>query len=323
MAACSSRRLTLALVVGLSLAGAPAAADPPPATPAGPEARAEARFRAGSAAFDAGRTDEACLAFAESLRLYPNLTTLLNLALCYETQGKTASAWRGFTEGAAWASGPALRDRRDFAEQHVLKLQRTLARVEIRTPEGASLALTIDGEPVATGHPEWPLFLDPGEHVLEASAPGHVPYVTRVTVPAGSTDPMVVAIPPLQPAAVPTSATGAPRPASSGHTAQRVLGITIGAMGLLAAGLGGYLAADALSKTTGLANACAGGCDPSAARTSEVGSVMAFSVGLAGVAAGAWLLSGARTAPPPATTHLGVTPRIGSEGGEIRLWGTW
>jgi tetratricopeptide (TPR) repeat protein len=322
MAARSSRRWTVSLLVGLTFANTPAAADPPPSAPAGPEALAEARFREGSIAFDAGRTDEACVAFAESLRLYPNLSTLLNLALCYETQGKTASAWRGFTQGAAWASAPTLHDRRDFAERHALKLQRSLARVEIRSPEGASLALTIDGEPVATSHPESPVFLDPGEHVLEASAPGHVPYVTKVVVPTGSTDAIVVAIPLLRADAVPASATGAPRSPSPGHTAQRVVGVTIGAIGLLAAGLGAYLAADALSKTTGLAN-CAGGCDPSAARASEVGSAMAFGVGLAGVGAGAWLLSGSRTAPTPATTRLGVTPRIGAEGGEIRLWGTW
>src|ERR1700678_1883103 len=135
-----SRRAALAIFVCSSLASAPARADPPSA--ASREEEAEARFREGSAAFDAGRTDEACESFARSLKLYPKLSTLLNLALCQESQGKTASAWRGFVEAAAWANDAAQRDRRDFANQHALKLERSLPRVEIRLPEGA-LALAI------------------------------------------------------------------------------------------------------------------------------------------------------------------------------------
>jgi hypothetical protein len=317
-----SRPLAFAVVVCAELAGASATADPQAhAASTGPKAEAEARFREGSAAIDAGHTDEACVAFADSLRLYPNLSTLLNLALCYETQGKTASAWRGFTEAAAWASDSALRDRRDFAHQHALKLERALARVEIRPPPG-DLVLAIDGEPVPAARLLWPVFLDPGEHVVEATAPGHVGYVTKVTVPATSADAIVVAIPPLR---AETAAVPSPPPASSvpsSHpSARRVAGFVVGAMGILTAGLGGYFAADALSKTSALAS-CAGGCDPTAARASEIASVMAFGVGLAGVAAGVWLVSGSR-ADPPATTRLLVAPRIGSQGGEIRLWATW
>jgi len=319
-----SRPLAFAVLVSAELASARAAADPPPQTViTGAEAQAEARFREGSAAFDAGRTDEACVAFADSRRLYPNLSTLLNLALCYETQGKTASAWRGFTEAAAWASDSALHDRRDFAHQHALKLERALARVEIRPPPGADLVVAIDGEPVPAARLLWPVFLDPGEHVIEATAPGHVRYVTKVRVPATSADAIVVAIPPLRAEPPPVPAPPPASNVSSSHSsARRVAGFVVGGMGILAAGLGGYFAADALAKTSNLANSCAGGCDPTAARTSEVASVVAFGVGLAGVAAGAWFVSGSR-ADPPATTRLLIAPRIGSQGGEVRLWATW
>jgi len=319
-----SRPLAFAVLVSAELASARAAADPPPQTViTGAEAQAEARFREGSAAFDAGRTDEACVAFADSRRLYPNLSTLLNLALCYETQGKTASAWRGFTEAAAWASDSALRARRDFAHQHALKLEKALVRAEIRPPPGADLVLEIDGEPVPAGSLLGPVFLDPGEHVIEATAPGHVRYVTKVRVPATSADAIVVAIPPLRAEPPPVPAPPPASNVSSSHSsARRVAGFVVGGMGILAAGLGGYFAADALAKTSNLANSCAGGCDPTAARTSEVASVVAFGVGLAGVAAGAWFVSGSR-ADPPATTRLLIAPRIGSQGGEVRLWATW
>jgi hypothetical protein len=319
-----SRPLAFAALVAAVLASARATADPQPLTAITvPKADAEARFREGSAAFDAGRTDEACVAFADSLRLYPNLSTLLNLALCYETQGKTASAWRGFTEAAAWASDSALRDRRDFAHRHALKLERALTRVEIRPPPGADLVVAIDGEPLTASRLLGPVFLDPGEHAIEATAPGHARYVTKVTVPATSADAIVLAIPPLR--AEPAAAASTPpvSSVSSSHpSGRRVAGFVVGGMGILAAGLGGYFAAEALGKTSDLANSCASACDPTAARASEIASVVAFGVGLAGVAAGAWLVSGSR-ADPPATTRLLLAPRIGSQGGEVRLWATW
>jgi hypothetical protein len=325
MALSLSRPLAFAVLVSSGLASASATADPqPPQTAStGHEAEAEARFREGSAAFDAGRTDEACVAFADSLHLYPNLSTLLNLALCYETQGKIASAWRDFNEAAAWAGDPALRNRRDFAHQHALKLERSLARVEIRPPQCADLALAIDGEPVAATRLLWPVFLDPGTHVIEATAPGHARYVTEVTVRATSTDAMVVTIPPLRAeTAAALSPPLVPNGFSSKPSARRVAGFIVGGMGILAAGVGGYFAADALAKTRDLATSCASGCDPTAARASEITSVVAFGIGLAGVAAGAWLVSGSQ-ADPPATTRLVIAPRIGSQGAEVRLWATW
>jgi len=305
----SSRRAALAIFICSVLVSGPAMADPA----ASSEDEAEA--------FDAGRTDEACDAFARSLKLYPKLSTLLNLALCQEAQGKTASAWRGFVEAGAWANDISQRERRDFANQHALKLERSLSRVEIRLPEGAA-ALVIDGEPVPADRLLWPVFLDPGAHAIEATAPGHVPYVASVTVPPSFNEAIVVTIPPLRPEAAPAPQPIAPAPPSSRLSARRVAGFAVGAIGILAVGLGGYLAGDALSKTTDLGTPCAGGCDPSAARASEIGSVMAFGVGIVGVGLGAWLVAGSR-ADPPRTSPVVVATRIGSQGGEVLLQGAW
>jgi hypothetical protein len=324
-------RLILPVIVCSALAGTSASADPGTRAGAGAsaagvhegrEAEAEAKFRQGSAAFDAGRTDEACAEFTESLQLYANLSTLLNLALCQETQGRLASAWRGFTEAAAWASDPSLRDRRDFANQHALKLQRSLGRVEIHLPDGPAPSITIDGEPLTGYRLLGPVFVDPGEHVVDATAPGRIHYRTTIAVSPLPAEQVVVTIPPLQPDASTSPPPPILAPPSSNPRGRRVAGFVVGGIGLLAAGLGGYFAGDALSKTSTLADSCGGGCDAGAAREAEIASAMAFGTGVAAAAIGAWLVAGA---PPdsPSATWVVVSPRIAARQGELLLRATW
>jgi hypothetical protein len=66
------------------------------AQPAG--AQAEVLFRQGRDLMAAGKIVEACGAFAESQKLEPAVTTLLNLASCREKNNNLASAWGLFLE---------------------------------------------------------------------------------------------------------------------------------------------------------------------------------------------------------------------------------
>src|SRR5688500_18545046 len=74
------------------------------AVPTGSDkALAEVLFREGRQLLQRGETDAACEKFAESHRLDEALGTLLNLAVCHESQGRFASAWAEFHQAAATA----------------------------------------------------------------------------------------------------------------------------------------------------------------------------------------------------------------------------
>ena len=62
------------------------------------KAAAESAFLRGRELLKAGKVAEACDSFARSEKLDPQMGTRYNLALCYEQEGRLASAWGLFRE---------------------------------------------------------------------------------------------------------------------------------------------------------------------------------------------------------------------------------
>ena len=129
-----------------------------------------------------GKLAEACPKFAASFKADAQLGVLLNLADCNEKLGKTATAWVQFRD-AVERAGKQSDKRVDYAQKRVDALASKLDRLTIAPPAVAVPGLVVkldDTDVTALLGGETPV--DPGQHSLVASAPGHAPWQTTVKI---------------------------------------------------------------------------------------------------------------------------------------------
>jgi hypothetical protein len=152
------------------------------------DAAAEALFREGRELIKAGDVAGACDRFQRSNAIEPKVGTLLNLGDCREQQGHIAEAWSAFSDAKSLATvqGDA---RADEAGRRAGVLEPKLAWLTIavtadgRAPE---LAISRNGEPVATAVWDRAVPVDPGTHAIIAVAPGYKPWSQSITLAIGT-----------------------------------------------------------------------------------------------------------------------------------------
>lgn len=136
-----------------------------------------------------GKYAEACPKFAESQRLDPGAGTLLNLANCYEKNGQTASAWATFIDAGGEAKKSSHDDWEATAHKRADLLEPTLSRLTIAVPGAAWLdGLEVQRDGAVVARAEWgsSLPVDPGPHVIAATAPHRRKWARTVIVaPSG------------------------------------------------------------------------------------------------------------------------------------------
>jgi hypothetical protein len=280
---------------------------------------AEALFREGRELMEQNKITEACSKFAESYRLDRALGTLINLALCHEKEGKIGTAWAEFTDAAAEAAAEK-DDRESFARRHVSTLEQDLPRLRLvvapATASLASLEIQLDGH--AIGNAGWalPLPIDPGDHILRATAEGKKSFETKITVPKGLglTD---ANVPALEDAPKPIVVAPPPPPSNEAppSNTQRTVGFIVGGVGVVSGLVGaafGFSAISLKGDRDARCNAQGTLCDPEGidkdgkARDAATVSTIAFIAGGALIAGGAVLVF---TAPARAkSVRVGVGP---------------
>ena len=288
-------------------------------------ALAEVLFRQGRELMDQKRTAEACAKFAESLRLDVALGTSLNLAVCFETQGRLASAWSEYHRAASLARRAGDTARSDYAEQALKRLESLLATLRVTlSPEARGirgLTLELDGKELGAATLDTPIPLDAGSHVLVARAEGHQPWSAQVHATA-ETRAMALTVPALLPVPAPVAhsapappahrAPSTPKKTPDRPQTQRWLGIAAAGTGVAGVAVGSVFGLRALSKKGQRDDACpARGCSPAGieahrdARDAASVANVAFAAGGAFLVAGGWLYFTAPEAPVAFTASPG------------------
>jgi len=332
--------VSLACLLCLALA-------PPAGAQPGNAAAAETLFQEGMELLKAKRHAEACPKLAESHRLDPGTGVLLYLGDCYAAIDKTASAWAAYQEALPRAKSEGNAVRQQAAEAGIAAMTPRLLKVQVEVPAASrveGLQVRRDGvelQPAAWGSA---IPLDPGEHVVAASAPGKQPFravvtltegtsppVTTVTVAlvdtAGAAEPAPPVAPP-PPAAVPV-APGPEPPGDEGDglTGMQTTGLILGGVGVAAVVVAAITGVMVLGERSTIDDEC----DETARTCSQAGldaidsqdtlgvvNTVAWGVGIAGLGAGLvlFLVGG-----DDEGTEQAFVPLVGPDGagGVVRL----
>ena len=314
------RLASAALVLAVLTADVAASAAPPavpPATPvvdpaAGDKGMAEALFRAAKDLQAEGKVAEACAKYVESHRLDPKPGTILNVATCHDLEGRTATAWADYAEAATFAARAHQTDREKLARSKVEELGKRLSYVTFRFPEVKDLIVLLDGKALTPASAGTRVPIDPGDHDLDARAPGKAAWTTRVKIGPGPGERTVV-VPVLADDGAPTA--GPPPPPSASPDgggsardggAQRAVGWVALGVGVTGLAAGTVFGVRTLSQKSTVDEHCAGSrCDDAGLRANDGAkdsatlSTIAFVVGGAALATGIVLLV---TAPSARST---------------------
>ncbi len=281
-------------------------------------ALAEKLFEDGRALMANGDYAEACPKLAESNRLDPGVGTLLNLGECYEKLGKTASAWATYREAEPLARRANQKERARHAQAKAEALAPSLSHLVVKvTARAPGQALLIDDRPIAEAAWSTPIPVDPGPHVVKATANGRKPFSTNIDVKGVAarvdvTIPELALLPPT-----PGETKGpTPPPIDEGAT-QRTLGwvgIGVGAALLVAGGVFGVIAKSNHDRANSDGHCTDVDCDQrgldliDSAKGSALASTILFIAGGVVGAGGAALLLTAPSSPTlGAKAPLGLT----------------
>ena len=329
---------SLALASGNALADEPSAADIASARRIGFEGIQLAEKGNCAAAIDK-------LARAEKLFHAP--TTLGRLGECQVLIGKvvegTENLGRVAREELAASAPAAFVTARARARKQLAAATPKLAHAKIivKAPPDATVSVTVDTLPVNAANLGEDRVLDPGPHVVEATAPGYFKAHAEINLQEGGSEQVTLKLivdpeaaraarvaaattpsspssssPPSPPASSPGADTRSPGAEASGLN--RTLAYVALGLGVVGLGLGTVFGLNAVSKKNDLSSACPNkSCRASeqstidSAKTAGTISTVAFGVGGAAVILGGVLFfTASSSSSSPGAARVAIPPKL-------------
>jgi hypothetical protein len=240
------RELLLTTAVLLVSARASAQAPPETAGAPSPAALATELFHAGRDRLAAGGAREACPLLAESARLAARVATLAKLAECEERLGRLVAA-RAHWQQALDLARKEGDERQALVRAEGERLDRAVPRIRIVLPRErpADLEVLLDDVRVGPSLLAVAIPVDPGRHVVRATAPGRHAWSRSIESAADGAVAVVT---------VPELPQDAPRPVPTGRggsravTALEAAGIAATALGVGGAALGAFFTGVAVAR---------------------------------------------------------------------------
>jgi hypothetical protein len=284
--------------------------------------------------------------FTRSDSLFHAPTSLLGLAQAQVGLGKLVSAAETYNrllrDPLPPGAPPAFIKALDAARAELAALSPRIPYVTIRVmgPGAAVAQVSVDGIAVPSAALGVRRAIDPGQHRIQAEAPGHAPAVATLTIAEGKTETVTVEPKPLAagaPAPKPLASDhqpAEPSPAGQEGGARRTAGLVVGGIGAAGLAVGGILGIVTLVKSNGAnaSSACTGpatlanvdSCNSQrdAARGLQTGGIAVAVAGGVALGVGAVLFATApRSADRPAT--LGGAPQSPSVALIVNAGGAW
>lgn len=261
------RSASIALVLGLTLVTRPLHADDeePPEWTEAAKLLDEGRLLMSKKA----TLDQGCEVLRKSYSLRKRGDTLLNLAECHRRQGKTATAWREFDEAIRYAKEAEYGDAVRAAELHRDFLAKKLSELVVEVPSEPDrpkgLDVTLDGEPLSEKQWGQVLYVDPGNHLITATAPEHQPFSGFAEV-RGSGTRAVIKVklvplpkpPPPKPKPKPDESPPPPPPPDAAEPELPIWAIVVGSVGVVMMGVSAGFLVDSLAAGNELDDTCGG-----------------------------------------------------------------
>ena len=146
---------------------------------------AKTLFEQGQKQMEEKNFDAACQSFKASNEAVARVGTLLNLADCYEKAGKLASAWGAYFDAISLGRRQQKPEYEEFAQKNRDRLEPLLSKMTIVLPPEVKvdgIKVTRDGQTVEPVALNIAIAIDPGKHVIEATAPHKLPFRSEVVV---------------------------------------------------------------------------------------------------------------------------------------------